>query len=127
MDKRILSSIPIPKQVPFQKKPSISHEESSVSFKQHLEQAAAGTQILVSKHAEKRLAQRDISVSPKEWAMLEQKVKEAKHKGLKESLVLLGNAALIVSVPNETVITAMNRQEAVGQIFTNINGTIIIE
>ncbi|QPC46349.1 TIGR02530 family flagellar biosynthesis protein [Mangrovibacillus cuniculi] len=127
MDKRILSSIPIPKQVPFHKKTSITHGETKVSFKDHLEQATGENPILVSKHAEKRLAQRDISISSREWAMMEQKVQEAKQKGLKESLVLVGNAALIVSVPNETVITAMNREEAVGQIFTNINGTIIIE
>ena len=46
--------------------------------------------------------------------------------GIKESLVLLNNAALIVSAKNNTVITAMDREEAIDQIFTNINGTIIM-
>lgn len=46
--------------------------------------------------------------------------------GVKESLVLLNDAALIVSAKNNTVITAMNRKEATEQIFTNINGTIIM-
>ncbi|WP_390883495.1 hypothetical protein [Heyndrickxia oleronia] len=54
------------------------------------------------------------------------KVSEAKRKGVNESLVIVNNAALIVSAKNETVITAMNLQEASNQIFTNINGAIIV-
>ena len=37
---------------------------------------------------------------------------EAKKLGVKESLVLLDDAALIVSAKNQTVITAMDRNEA---------------
>ena len=47
--------------------------------------------------------------------------------GVKESLVLVDDAALIVSAKNNTVITAMNRAEATAQIFTNINGTILMD
>ena len=50
----------------------------------------------------------------------------SKKKGVNESLVIVNNAALIVSAKNETVITAMNLQEASNQIFTNINGAIIV-
>ena len=56
-----------------------------------------------------------------------EKVKEAKTMGVKESLVLVDDAALIVSAKNNTVITAMNRAEATAQIFTNINGTILMD
>ena len=52
---------------------------------------------------------------------------EAKKLGVKESLVLLDDAALIVSAKNQTVITAMDRKEAMSQIFTNINGTIVMD
>ena len=56
-----------------------------------------------------------------------EKIKEAKTMGVKESLVIVDDAALIVSAQNNTVITAMNRAEATAQIFTNINGTILMD
>ncbi|MGD6803025.1 TIGR02530 family flagellar biosynthesis protein [Rossellomorea vietnamensis] len=81
----------------------------------------------ISKHADFRLKQRNISISPQTWKEVESKVALAKEKGVKEPLVLLKNAALIISAKNGIVITAMDRQEAGSQIFTNIDGTIIID
>lgn len=83
--------------------------------------------LLVSKHAEERLKQRNIHISSENWTKIEEKVSEAKKMGIKDSLVLLPEAALIVSAKNQTVITALDREEAASQIFTNINGTIVLE
>lgn len=69
---------------------------------------------------------RGIEFSEAEWGRIAAKVEEAKRKGVTDSLVLTRDAALIVSAKNETVITVLNRDEAASQIFTNINGTIII-
>lgn len=69
---------------------------------------------------------RGIEFSEAEWGKIAAKVEEAKRKGVTDSLVLTRDAALIVSAKNETVITVLNRDEAASQIFTNINGTIII-
>lgn len=85
------------------------------------------SQLIVSKHAKQRLQQRGIDISAERWGQIEEKVQEAKQMGVKESLVLLEDAALIVSAKNNTVITAMDRKEAKTQIFTNINGTIILD
>lgn len=38
----------------------------------------------------------------------------------------MDQAALIVSAKNGTVITAMERDEAKEQLFTNIDGTIVL-
>ncbi|MCT8139826.1 flagellar protein [Anaerobacillus sp. CMMVII] len=81
----------------------------------------------VSKHAEKRLHDRGITIDDNKWAQISMKIQEAKQKGVKDSLVVLKNATLVVSAKNNTVITALDREEASMQIFTNINGTIIIE
>lgn len=98
------------------------------AFSLHLQQAIQeNNKLILSKHAKERLAQREIHISDGRWEQIEQKVNEAKKLGVKDSLVLLDNAALIVSAKNNTVITAMNRQEALSQIFTNINGTIVLE
>src|SRR5690625_4540565 len=85
------------------------------------------TQLKISKHAKERMDHRGIKFSNDEWLTIQKKVEEAKQKGVSDSLVLTEDAALIVSAKNETVITALNRNEARSHIFTNINGTIIID
>lgn len=84
------------------------------------------TQLKVSRHAEKRLQDRGIQLSPETWNIIEDRIGEAKQKGIRDSLVLTKEAALVVNAGSETVITAMNREEAASQLFTNINGAIIL-
>ncbi|AOV08264.1 TIGR02530 family flagellar biosynthesis protein [Sporosarcina ureilytica] len=97
------------------------------SFSELLIKATTSTASLkVSKHASERLEERNITISETEWERVSTKVNEAKAKGVKESLVLLDQAALIVSAKNATVITAMDRSEAKDQLFTNIDGTIVL-
>ncbi|MBB6443848.1 TIGR02530 family flagellar biosynthesis protein [Bacillus benzoevorans] len=83
--------------------------------------------LTLSRHAKERLEQRGIQINASRWEQIGEKVREAKKMGVNDSLVLLDNAALIVSAKNETVITAMNRAEASAHIFTNINGTILMD
>jgi len=96
------------------------------SFLEHLNKAVQPAELKISKHASERLAERNIHISDAEWAHVTEKVNEAKLKGIKESLVLMDQAALIVSAKNSTVITAMDRMEAKDQLFTNIDGTIVL-
>ncbi|WP_301108968.1 TIGR02530 family flagellar biosynthesis protein [Sporosarcina sp.] len=96
------------------------------SFSAHLQQAVQPEKLKISKHANDRLQERGIQMSEAEWARISEKVDEAKRKGIRESLVLTDQAALIVSAKNSTVITAMNRMEAKDQLFTNIDGTILL-
>lgn len=98
---------------------------ASSSFREALSEAKQTLKI--SKHAQQRLEERNISIDENQWALIEQKVLEAKQKGVRDSLVLTNQAALIVNTVNQTVITAMNRDEAQAQLFTNINGAIILE
>ena len=51
---------------------------------------------------------------------------KAKEKGINESLVIVDELAFIVNVPNNTVITAINQNEANENVFTNIDGAVII-
>lgn len=96
------------------------------SFVEQLNNALAPQPLKVSKHATERLTERNITISEAEWAHVTDKVNEAKSKGIRDSLVLMDQAALIVSAKNSTVITAMDRKEAKDQLFTNIDGTIIL-
>lgn len=96
------------------------------SFLEHLNQATQHVELKVSKHANERLVERNIQISDAEWAQITEKVNEAKQKGVQDSLVLMDQAALIISAKNATVITAMDRMEAKNQLFTNIDGTIVL-
>lgn len=98
---------------------------SKQSFIDHLKQAT-GEELKISKHASERLNERNIFITDREWQQISEKVFEAKNKGVKQPLVLLDQAALIVSAKNATVITALDRNEAKQQLFTNIDGTILL-
>ena len=99
---------------------------SSKSFSEYLNIAVQPEVLKISKHATDRLRERNIHITEIEWAHVTEKVAEAKSKGITDSLVLMEQAALIVSAKNSTVITAMDRKEAKDQLFTNIDGTIVL-
>ncbi|MBM7552745.1 TIGR02530 family flagellar biosynthesis protein [Thalassobacillus pellis] len=97
---------------------------TDISFKNVLD----GIQGLkVSKHANQRLSERNIAIDEVQWNNIQTKMTEARQKGITDSLVVLKDAALVVSTKNNTVVTAMDRKEATDHIFTNINGTILLE
>jgi len=95
------------------------------SFKAHLQEASK-QELKVSKHANERIIERKINITEQEWQVVSDKVFEAHSKGVKQPLVLMDQAALIISAKNATVITAMDRTEAKQQLFTNIDGTIVL-
>lgn len=82
--------------------------------------------VKVSKHASERLNERNIKINPHQWQKISEKMVEAKQKGVTDSLIVMNEATLLVSTENNTVVTAMNKEEASERIFTNINGTILI-
>ncbi|WP_085523973.1 TIGR02530 family flagellar biosynthesis protein [Tuberibacillus sp. Marseille-P3662] len=87
----------------------------------------AHDRLKISKHAAKRLSERNIQISEAGWHKINEKVNEARTKGISDSLVMTHQAALVVSVKNDTVITAMGRDETDAHIFTNIDGAIMID
>jgi flagellar operon protein len=77
-----------------------------------------------SKHANERLASRNIDLTDNQLERLESGAKKAGEKGINESLVMVDNLAFIVNVKNNTVITAVNDGE--DKVFTNIDGAVIM-
>ena len=82
--------------------------------------------LIFSRHAEARLESRNIELTETEQMELADAVDKLQERGAQESLVLMDEHAFIVGVPKRTVITAMTRQEAVGNLFTNIDSTLVI-
>jgi flagellar operon protein len=83
-------------------------------------------EIKISKHAQKRMDERNIHLSTEQWNKLDLKLNEASQKGIRDSLVIAENAAFVVNANSKTIITALGKDEAQSQIFTNINGAILI-
>lgn len=88
--------------------------------------AAPAAGIQFSKHATARLESRGISLESEDLEDLAGAVDQLARKGARESLVMMGDNAYIVGVPDRRVITVMSRAEAVGNIFTNIDSTLVL-
>ena len=88
------------------------------------EQTQAST-LKFSAHAQTRLQSRQIPWGQPQMERLEGAVQRAAGKGAKESLVLLDQTALVVSVPNRTVITVCDQEQLKQNVFTNIDSAVI--
>ena len=104
--------------------PSISFEE--ILRQKQNESVIESSGLKFSKHATNRLLDRNIALTDSQNVRLENGVKQASEKGITESLVLVDSLAFIVNVPNRTVVTALDQTEANSNIFTNIDGAVII-
>lgn len=108
-------------------KQKIETDKSSSEFAQILQQNIQKSQPLTfSKHALQRLDSRQIQVSPQLISQINTAVEKAKSKGIRDALILSGQTAFIVNVPSSTVVTTMSGQEMTGNIFTNIDGAVIL-
>ncbi|MFC5401941.1 TIGR02530 family flagellar biosynthesis protein [Cohnella soli] len=83
-------------------------------------------QLKFSHHAEQRLQQRGIKLLPEQVERIASAVDQAAAKGAKDSLVLFKDIAMIVSVPNRTVVTAMDGNAMKEHIFTQIDSAVVV-
>ena len=78
-----------------------------------------------SSHALQRVERRGIDVSPTTIGRLNEGLDRAAGKGARASVVFVDATAFVVSVPNRTVITAVDRDHMKQQVFTNIDSAVI--
>jgi len=83
-------------------------------------------QLKFSNHAIERMQSRGISYSPQDLTRLGEAVQKAAAKGSKDTLVLMDQSALIVSVKNNTIVTVMDKNALKENVFTNIDSTIVL-
>lgn len=79
-----------------------------------------------SNHAVERMQTRGISFNKADLDRLNEAVGRAAAKGSKDTLVLMNDSALIVSVKNKTVVTVMDKTALKENVFTNIDSTIVM-
>ncbi len=103
--------------------PVENRSAEGLSFQEVLQQKSS---VKFSKHAAGRLLDRNISLTENQLERLNDGARKAEQKGIKDSLVIVDELAFIVNVPNNTVVTAMDSTETTENVFTNINGAVIM-
>ena len=97
---------------------------TGASFADMLQSAAK--KVSFSNHAMQRMESRNLNLSAQDLQKLDDTVDMMAKKGAKESLIYMNDMALVVSVANRTVITAMDGKSAKENIFTNIDSAAIL-
>ena len=87
---------------------------------------APSAAVKFSAHAQQRLASRGIQLGESDLQRIGEAVDRAQKKGARESLLVLRDLALIVSVPHRTVITAVDGRSMRENVFTNIDSAVIL-
>ncbi|MCO7174695.1 flagellar operon protein [Sporolactobacillus kofuensis] len=126
MNAFVYQQLPLPERAVSESKQDHKSTVQGHSFAQNLEEEFGKLPLKISKHARERIQERNIHISQNEWNLIHTKMQEAQKMGINDSLVLTKDAALVVNTPNQTVITAMGLDETNTRIFSNINGTIVI-
>lgn len=79
-----------------------------------------------SKHASNRLQSRNITLTDSDMERLESAVSKAQKKGIKDALILMDKKVFIASIKNKTIVTASTENDIEDNVFTNIDGAVIV-
>lgn len=105
------------------KKASATAQQDQRNFKELLDKQL----LKFSHHAEIRMAQRGIELPSERLHQLNDAIDSAASKGAKDSLIVLGDIAMIVNVPSRTVVTTLDGAQMKSNVFTQIDSAIIIQ
>ncbi|MCI8342638.1 MAG: flagellar biosynthesis protein [Firmicutes bacterium] len=105
----------------------VPKQENGGSFKELLQTKIEEKSALqFSKHSRERIAQRGIEVTNELMSQLNSAAETARTKGAKDVVMIGSQAAFIVNIPNNIVVTAMNGNEMKNNIFTNIDSAVML-
>ena len=136
MDPKIPESISIippstispvrPQGIPVQIPPTST---TGPSFRDVLTQTGvtSGTGLKFSAHAIQRLQSRNITLSQDDVQKMNVMADKAAAKGAQQSLFMLHDVGMIVSIKNRTVITAVDSDSMRENVFTNIDSAAVIK
>ncbi|HYW36182.1 MAG TPA: TIGR02530 family flagellar biosynthesis protein [Balneolaceae bacterium] len=101
---------------------SVPQTPGDASFKEVLQNQ---NDLQFSGHALQRLKDRSITMNKRDMKRLKDAVTRAEKKGGRDSLVMDGDRAFLVNIPNKKVITAVDMMELRDKVFTNIDSTVL--
>lgn len=82
--------------------------------------------VILSKHAARRLEERDLKIDNNEYLKIRDAINKLKQKGGQDSLVITDKAAYIVDVNNNKIVTAIDKDNMAENVFTKIDSTLVI-
>lgn len=136
MTKANINNILIPNvsKIPSSKKVNVDNridsQKSGEEFKSLLKDQVAQTKkehgINLSTHAAKRLHERNLTMDSDEFYKLKDAMVKLRSKGGQDSLVITDKAAYIVDVPNNKIVTAIDKGSITDNVFTKIDSTVIV-
>jgi flagellar operon protein len=85
----------------------------------------AGEGVNLSRHAQKRIDRRDLNLDPARMDRLNNAISRAAEKGARQSVVMLDGLAVVVDVPQRTIVTAMNTGGGQQRVFTNVDSVVV--
>jgi flagellar operon protein len=98
---------------------------NSPSFQDVLSSKLHKTQgFTISNHAAERM--RGLNLSEKDMQKLDEGINKAKEKGCKQSVILYRDVAFVASIENRTIITAVQKERAKENVFTNVDSVIFL-
>lgn len=83
-------------------------------------------QFTMSNHASERLKTRNISLNETDMKRINEGINKAQNKGAKDCLILYKDVAMVASVKNRTIITAVDKESCKGNVFTNIDSVVLL-
>lgn len=98
---------------------------TGTNFDALLRDKMAPESVKFSRHASERMQSRGIAFNPQQLQRLESAIEQINSKGGRESLVMLDDTALVVSVKNDTVVTVVSKDQLKNNVFTNIDSAVI--
>jgi flagellar operon protein len=95
-------------------------------FQKELDRQTQTQDVEFSKHAQARVEERGIDITPDLMDQLRGSLVRAQEKGATNILAMDSERAFIINVPNAKVITAMTQSEMKENVFTNIDGAVFL-
>lgn len=104
---------------------NINNNNNSSSFKDILNKTLDDkNSFTISKHASLRL--KNLNFNENDMKNIEKGFKEAEEKGCKNSVMVYKDVAIIASIENKTIITAVEKDRAESNVFTNIDSVVLL-
>jgi len=104
----------------------VNQDEFKNLLKEKVQDAKENHGISLSIHAAKRLQERDLNMDSDEFFKLKGAMEKLKTKGGQDSLVITSKAAYIVDVPNNKIVTAIDKDNMLDNVFTKIDSTVFM-
>lgn len=107
-------------------KPAAKNKPNLTFDKMLDESINKSTGFSISNHAAERIKDRNISLNENDMKKINEGINEANKKGSKDCLILYKDVALVASIKNRTIITAVDKSSSKGNVFTNIDSVVLL-